>query len=641
MEELGSLIERSCAGDLNAFGGIVRRFQDMAYGCAYAVLGDFHLAEDVAQETFVEAYCSLGDLRDAEAFPAWLRRIVLKYCDRISRRKRVCTVPLEAVAEPMAFDDRPDDVAERREMQERVIAAICSLPDGQRMATALFYIDGYSQAEIAAFLDVPVTTVKKRLHDARKRLKERMIGMMDETLKSRALPDDFADVVVRMVASEDDLAHAGRFLDYSSRHKRADFASVANAANAGIYVVGKKGEVEGAGYFGETEITIGSTVMKGIRPYEMGAEAIGVPDPAFVKSFHACFKLARERGIFLAAVHGSQYDHAFCGFVPCFYYPVATLSCEHALSIETCATIMEASDEEKEAASRAWQSDPYGPKMSAFIGGGVPHVIQQDGKAVGYIAVNRDFRPRKSYGMSFGYVPDISVTTRDAALAVIRLAGEIAAGNNDREICFMQSHTTLVTQAVLSLGGRYLLRPPCDLVGLDAEMVAIVELVGLMRELHEEFRTRLNASPAHGAMGAFSIEVAGATVGFVIDLGRVEVVAERQRVHRPLPRWLVTRLVMGYYSGDDVLAMGPIPDDRSDGMVPDNPDRDMALLVLPEPEAALFRALFPKLWPTSTPDPDVWPWIIGGEHPRYQNEQGKTPEMKAWIDALRFPWIGR
>ena len=87
--------------------------------------------------------------------------------------------------------------------------------------------------------------------------------------------------------------------------------------------------------------------------------------------------------------------------------------------------------------------------------------------------------------------------------------------------------------------------------------------------------------------------------------------------------------------------MGPIPWDRSDGRTPDDVARDNQPLTLPEPEAALLEAVFPKLWPVSWPDPDVWPWVIGKDHPMYQHEEGKTPEMKAQIDALRFPWFGR
>ncbi len=80
---------------LEAFGQIVQRFQDMAYGCAYAVLGDFHLAQDAAQEAFLTAYRRLADLRQPRAFPPWLRRIVLSQCSRITRRKRPTTASLD------------------------------------------------------------------------------------------------------------------------------------------------------------------------------------------------------------------------------------------------------------------------------------------------------------------------------------------------------------------------------------------------------------------------------------------------------------------------------------------------------------------------------------------------------------------
>jgi len=231
-----------------------------------------------------------------------------------------------------------------------------------------------------------------------------------------------------------------------------------------------------------------------------------------------------------------------------------------------------------------------------------------------------------------------TVQTREAALAVIRLAAELGEKVGDEEVCFMQSHMTMLTQTMLSLGGTYVLRKSCDQAGLDAEMVAIIDLAGLTRDLQGEFQSRLESSPVGDA--AFSMEMAGMTVGFVVRSGRLDIVDKKQKVHRKLPRWIVTRLVMGYYSGDDVLTMGPLPWDRSDGKTPDDPKLDNRPLELPHREAALFRALFPKLWPTSLPDPDVWPWVIGKPHPKYQGEEHKTPEMKAQIDALRFPWMG-
>jgi RNA polymerase sigma factor (sigma-70 family) len=197
VEAIASLVERARAGDQAAFTELVRRFQAMAYGYAYSILEDFPLAEDAAQEAFVEAYRKLDDLREPAAFPGWFRRIVFKYCDRIARGRRMATVSLDALGEVRAGRPGPEEVVEQHEREDLVLQAIRSLPQGQRMATTLFYIDGYSQREVAAFLDVPLSTVKNRLYAARKRLKERMITMVGTTLKQHALPEDFAQRLLR------------------------------------------------------------------------------------------------------------------------------------------------------------------------------------------------------------------------------------------------------------------------------------------------------------------------------------------------------------------------------------------------------------------------------------------------------------
>ena len=76
-------------------------------------------------------------------------------------------------------------------MKDQVLAAIEALDEPQRTATTLFYINGYSQKDIAEFLEIPVTTVNNRLHASRSQLKERMLTMVEQTIKSNALPEDF------------------------------------------------------------------------------------------------------------------------------------------------------------------------------------------------------------------------------------------------------------------------------------------------------------------------------------------------------------------------------------------------------------------------------------------------------------------
>ncbi len=193
-------VEKAQAGDVEAFGAVVGRFQDMAVGYAYSVLGDFHLAEDAAQDAFVQAYLNLSTLREVRAFPSWFRRIVFKQCDRITRRKRVATVPLESGVEPADPRRGPHEAVEQRETQREVLSAVNTLPEKERTAATLFYIDGYSMGEVGDFLGVPVTTVKNRLHSARARLRERMEAEVRETLSSHRPDEEFGKRVKRVLA---------------------------------------------------------------------------------------------------------------------------------------------------------------------------------------------------------------------------------------------------------------------------------------------------------------------------------------------------------------------------------------------------------------------------------------------------------
>ena len=202
MEELTQLVIRAQSGDADAYGEIVRRFQGMAYGYAYAFLGDFQRAEDVAQEAFVDAYLNLSKLREPAAFPGWFHRIVFKQCDRQTRGKHVAFTPLEDVANAPSPAPGPAESVAAGELRREVLKAVNSLPDNERIATTLYYVNGYSQKEIASFLEVPVTTIKGRLYTSRKRLRERMIDMVEDTFKSSALPDSFAQETMEKVVAQ-------------------------------------------------------------------------------------------------------------------------------------------------------------------------------------------------------------------------------------------------------------------------------------------------------------------------------------------------------------------------------------------------------------------------------------------------------
>ena len=204
---LKDLVQGAAAGDERDFGVLVARYQDMAVGYAFSILGDFHRAEDAAQEAFLNAFSALKDLRDPNAFGAWLRRIVWKHCDRQLRVAALKTGPMEAARHASSTAPQPDQALEQSETQARIRDEIARLPAKEREATLLFYIAHHSHAEIADFLGITRAAVRNRVHAARGKLRERMIDMVEESLKAARPSRDsqFATRVKQLIAA----AHAG------------------------------------------------------------------------------------------------------------------------------------------------------------------------------------------------------------------------------------------------------------------------------------------------------------------------------------------------------------------------------------------------------------------------------------------------
>ncbi|WP_336758528.1 sigma-70 family RNA polymerase sigma factor [Paenibacillus sp. USHLN196] len=172
-----SWIEAAMKGEPEAYEQLVSQYRGMALAVAYNRLGDTFWAEDVVQEAFTEAFGNLSKLEAPEAFPGWFKVIVERQCYRWLRRKQHTTIPvqeLEHVFQEEGQAHNPEEQAMQNEMHRTMRDSIAMLPSSMRIAVELFYLEGYSLKEISEFLGVNVAALKKRLFDARSKLKRSM-----------------------------------------------------------------------------------------------------------------------------------------------------------------------------------------------------------------------------------------------------------------------------------------------------------------------------------------------------------------------------------------------------------------------------------------------------------------------------------
>ena len=193
MRELSELVEAAQAGDREAYDALIERFQHMAYGTAYRYMGDHHLAQDVVQEAVIEAFVHLPQLKEPDAFPGWFRQIVFRQCTRLLRQATLSYTSLEAVSDSLLAENNPEELAMQKEVQARIRSAVASLPQHERLVTVLFYGWHYTYNEVSAFLNIPLTTVKKRLYSARQKLKVQLRAALHDTIENVRRTDEGAE----------------------------------------------------------------------------------------------------------------------------------------------------------------------------------------------------------------------------------------------------------------------------------------------------------------------------------------------------------------------------------------------------------------------------------------------------------------
>ncbi len=199
------LIRRILEGDEAAFACLVKKYQKRVHALAWRKTGDFHIAEDLTQETFLQVYRKLATLKDPNQFPGWLYVITNRCCLAWLRKKRIQTQSLEdtdiAMVEKPSYSrhvatEQAESAAEtKRELVKNLLA---KLKESDRTVITLYYFGEMTYAEIGEFLGVSADTVRIRVRRALQRLKKHE-PLIQEALGSFQLSPTLTENIMREI----------------------------------------------------------------------------------------------------------------------------------------------------------------------------------------------------------------------------------------------------------------------------------------------------------------------------------------------------------------------------------------------------------------------------------------------------------
>ena len=200
------LIQRVLDGDDTAFSALVNKHQKRVHALAWRKTGDFHVAEEITQDTFLKAYQNLSTLKEPQKFAGWLYVIAANYCKMWRRKKRLSTQSLEdtdsAQLEKTTYsgyviaENERVAVETQREVVKQLLA---KLQESDRTVITLYYLGEMTYEEISEFLGVSVASIKNRLYRARRRLKKEE-PMIREALGNYQITPNFTENIMREIS---------------------------------------------------------------------------------------------------------------------------------------------------------------------------------------------------------------------------------------------------------------------------------------------------------------------------------------------------------------------------------------------------------------------------------------------------------
>ncbi len=200
------LIQRVLDGDDTAFSELVGKYQKSVHALAWRKIGDFHIAEDITQETFLNAYQKLSALKEPQSFASWLYVIATNRCTAWLRKKRFRTQSLEdtnsielekdVYSSYVSAEKERTSVEAQREVVKKLLA---KLQESDRTVITLYYLGGMTYEEISKFLGVSVSAIKNRLYRARQFLKKEE-PMIREALENYQITPHFTENIMQDIS---------------------------------------------------------------------------------------------------------------------------------------------------------------------------------------------------------------------------------------------------------------------------------------------------------------------------------------------------------------------------------------------------------------------------------------------------------
>lgn len=158
---MNRVLLRAREGDQDAFAEIVREHESMVYSIALHAVREMGVAEELAQDVFLQLYRRMGEIESAKHLVFWLRRVTAHRCIDFLRRTSRTRTRLDEIPEPFEHPRQDDPL-----LRGRLRNLVAELPDTQRLAIILRYQEEMEPAEISAALSVPVSTIKSHLYRA-------------------------------------------------------------------------------------------------------------------------------------------------------------------------------------------------------------------------------------------------------------------------------------------------------------------------------------------------------------------------------------------------------------------------------------------------------------------------------------------